>query len=243
MALRGYFDPIAAATSRPPCFPWPGPPGRRSPPPARRFADAVVEIASHALDSGRADHRWGAHPPPAHRLVETVMAWRERPAASSSSPGRSPPPPCSGSPAMPGSGRILLGPNSAVIDVGRSLRLPGPGGARGAARTRRGLRVARLRPSGGLHQRHHFVLVAAADRGFRTSSCSATATTGWSMRRWQLARVEQGRLLAIPPARGHRSWIPAPDTAASGYPPLAGLSPWVQVAGVPRRHGFHVAAR
>jgi hypothetical protein len=33
---------------------------------------------------------------------------------------------------------------------------------------------------------------------------------------WQLARVERGRLLAIPPSHRHRSWIRAPDAAAAG---------------------------
>jgi hypothetical protein len=33
---------------------------------------------------------------------------------------------------------------------------------------------------------------------------------------WQLARVERGRLLAIPPSRTHRSWIRGPDVAVRG---------------------------
>jgi hypothetical protein len=33
---------------------------------------------------------------------------------------------------------------------------------------------------------------------------------------WQLARVERGRLLAIPPSQTHRSWIRAPDAAVAG---------------------------
>jgi hypothetical protein len=33
---------------------------------------------------------------------------------------------------------------------------------------------------------------------------------------WQLAKVERGRLLAIPPSGTHRSWIRAPDVAAGG---------------------------
>jgi len=68
--LRGYFDPIAAATIKTAVFPLARPTGAGDHRPlARRFADAVVEIASHALrPRGGADHRWGAHPPPAHRL-------------------------------------------------------------------------------------------------------------------------------------------------------------------------------
>jgi hypothetical protein len=33
---------------------------------------------------------------------------------------------------------------------------------------------------------------------------------------WQLTRVERGRLLAIPPSQGHRSWTRAPDVAVGG---------------------------
>jgi hypothetical protein len=33
---------------------------------------------------------------------------------------------------------------------------------------------------------------------------------------WQLATVDQGRLLAIPPSQAHRSWTRAPDAAAHG---------------------------
>jgi hypothetical protein len=30
---------------------------------------------------------------------------------------------------------------------------------------------------------------------------------------WQLARVELGRMLAIPPSQSHRTWTRAPDAA------------------------------
>ena len=33
---------------------------------------------------------------------------------------------------------------------------------------------------------------------------------------WQLAKVERGLLLAIPPSPAHRSWIRAPAAAADG---------------------------
>ena len=70
LALRGYFDPIAAATLQTAVFPLAKPTGVGDHRPlARRFADALVEIASHALDLGAvAQHPWGEHPSPAHRL-------------------------------------------------------------------------------------------------------------------------------------------------------------------------------
>jgi hypothetical protein len=53
LALRGYFDPIAAATLQTAVFPLAKPTGAGDHRPlTRRFADALVEIAMHALDLG-----------------------------------------------------------------------------------------------------------------------------------------------------------------------------------------------
>ena len=75
LALRGYFDPIAAATIKTAVFPLRGVAGagddrRRE----RRLADALAEIAAHALDLGAVPTTSGAH---THlqltASVETVM--------------------------------------------------------------------------------------------------------------------------------------------------------------------------
>jgi hypothetical protein len=139
MALRGYFDPIAAATIKTAVFPLAKPTGAGDHRPlARRFADAVVEIASHVLDLGAVPTTGGAS---THlqltASVETVMGLEGAPGGELEVAGAVPAATVQRLACDARVRRILLGPNSAVIDVGRSLRLPGPA-ARAALRARAG---------------------------------------------------------------------------------------------------------
>jgi len=105
-----------------------------------------------------------------------------------------------------------------VIDVGRSLRLPGPA-ARAALRTRAGgCEWPGCDRPVAFTNAHHLVHWGHGGDSDVENLVLLCYRHHWMVHEggWQLARVEQGRLLAIPPARGHRSWIRAPDTAASG---------------------------
>jgi Domain of unknown function (DUF222) len=139
LALRGYFDPIAAATIKTAVFPL----SRRAGvgddrPRARRLADALVEIAGHALDLGAVPTTGGAS---THfqltASVETVMGLEGAPGGDLELAGVVPAATVQRLACDARVRRILLGPNSAVIDVGRARRLPGPA-ARAALRARSG---------------------------------------------------------------------------------------------------------
>ncbi len=114
--------------------------------------------------------------------------------------------------------RVLLGPNSAVIDVGRALRLPSAA-ARVALRTRSGgcEWPGCDRPVAFTNAHHlvHWGHWGATDTDNLVLLCYRHH---WLIHEggWQLARVECGRLLAIPPSQTHRSWIRGPDVAVGG---------------------------
>jgi hypothetical protein len=139
MAMRGFFDPIAAATIRIAVLPLARPDGagddRQLP---RRIADALVEIASHALDLGAVPTTGGAS---AHlqltASVETVMGLDGAIGGELEFGGPVPAATVQRLACDARVRRILLGPNSAVIDVGRMLRVPSPA-ARAGLRARSG---------------------------------------------------------------------------------------------------------
>ena len=220
LALRGYFDPIAAATIKTAVFPL----SRRAGvgddrPRERRLADALVEIAAHALDLGAVPTTGGAS---THlqltASVETVMGLEGAPGGDLEFAGVVPAATVQRLACDARVRRILLGPNSVVIDVGRARRLPSPA-ARAALRAR----------SGGCEwpgcdrpvaftNAHHFVhwghsgvsdvpnLVLLCYRHHRMVHEGG----------WQLARAERGLLLAIAPPHRQRSWARAPAIARDG---------------------------
>ena len=197
----------------------------------RRLADALVELAGHHLDAGWLPQRAGQRP---HLQVTASLATVQgQPGAPGGELEFSPAPIAAATVQRlacdAGVTRVLLGPDSAVVDVGRSRRLP-------SAPTRRAL--------------------AARDRGCVWPGCERTAswTSAHHLRHWghdgptdlanlalvcyrhhwlvheggwQLARGGDQRLLAIPPDRGHAppGHVPrarAPDpTAALWQMPLA----------------------
>jgi hypothetical protein len=225
MALRGYFDPIAAATIKTAVFPLAKPTGAGDHRPlARRFADAVVEIASHVLDLGAVPTTGGAS---THlqltASVETVMGLEGAPGGELEVAGAVPAATVQRLACDARVRRILLGPNSAVIDVGRSLRLPGPA-ARAALRARAGgCEWPGCDRPVAFTNAHHVVHWGHGGNSDVENLVLLCYRHHWMVHEggWQFARVEQGRLLAIPPARGHRSWIrapilPPPGNVASG---------------------------
>ena len=139
LAIRGYFDPIAAATIKTAVLPLAKPTGtgdHRSW--TRRIADALVEVAGHALDVGAVPTTGGAS---THlqltASVETVMGLDGTSGGELEFAGVVPAATVQRLACDARIRRVLLGPNSAVIDVGRALRLPGAA-ARAALRVRSG---------------------------------------------------------------------------------------------------------
>ena len=220
LALRGYFDPIAAATLQTAVFPLSKPTGAGDHRPlARRFADALVEIASHALDIGAVPSTHGAS---THlqltASVETVMGLEGAPGGELEFAGAVPAATVQRLACDARVRRILLGPASAVLDVGRALRVPGPA-ARAALRVRAGgCEWPGCDRPVAFTNAHHFVHWGHGGETEVPNLVLLCYRHHWMVHEggWQLARVEQGRLLAIPPSRGHRSWIRAPGNAAAG---------------------------
>jgi Domain of unknown function (DUF222)/HNH endonuclease len=220
MAMRGFFDPIAAATIKTAVLPL----ARRSGvgddrPLPRRLADALVEVASHALDLGAIPTTGGVR---THlqltASVETVMGLEGAPGGELEFAGAAPAATVQRLACDARVRRVLLGPDSAVIDVGRALRVPSPA-ARAALRVR----------SGGCEwpgcdrpvaftNAHHVVHWGHGGRSDVDNLVLLCYRHHWMVHEggWQLARVERRQLLAIPPSRTHRSWIRAPDRAVGG---------------------------
>ena len=220
LALRGYFDPIAAATLQTAVFPLAKPTGVGDHRPlTRRFADALVEIALHALDLGAVPSTGGAS---THlqltASVETVMGLEGAPGGELEFAGAVPAATVQRLACAARVRRILLGPKSAVTDVGRARRVPGPA-ARAALRVRAGgCEWPGCDRPVAFTNAHHFVHWGHGGATEVPNLVLLCYRHHWMVHEggWQLARVEQGRLLAIPPARGHRSWIRAPGNAAAG---------------------------
>jgi Domain of unknown function (DUF222) len=139
LAIRGYFDPVAAATINTAVLPLAKPTGAGDDRPLpRRLADALVEVAAHALDLGAIPSTGGAS---THlqltASVETVMGLDGAPGGDLEFAGAVPAATVQRLACDARVRRILLGPNSTVIDVGRALRLPSAA-ARAVLRARSG---------------------------------------------------------------------------------------------------------
>ena len=220
LAIRGFFDPVAAATIKTAVLPLARPSGAGDDRPLpRRLADALVEVAAHALDLGAVPTTGGAS---THlqltASVETVMGLDGASGGDLEFAGAVPAATVQRLACDARVRRILLGPTSAVIDVGRALRLPSPA-ARAVLRARSGgcEWPGCERPVAFTNAHHlvHWGHGGATDVDNLVLLCYRHH---WLVHEggWQLARVERARLLAIPPAQGHRSWTRAPDVAVGG---------------------------
>jgi hypothetical protein len=124
--VRGYFDPVAAATLKTAVFPLAKPSGVRDTRPfQRRLADALVEVASHALDLGAVP---GTGRTRTHlqltASVETVMRLEGASGGVLEHGGAVTATTVQRLACDARVRRILLGPKSAIIEVGRARRLP-----------------------------------------------------------------------------------------------------------------------
>jgi hypothetical protein len=180
----------------------------------RRYADALVELAEHSLNLGLVPSVGGQRP---HLHVtttlETLAGTPGAPAGVLEGAG-----PIAGATVQriacdANITRVVLGPDSAILDMGRNHRLPG-------LKTRRALRVR----DGGCAwpgcdrtvswtAAHHLVHWA---QGGATELSNLVLLCHHHHRRvheggWQLARGEDGQMLAIAPVASVPAHARAPD--------------------------------
>ncbi len=215
LAVKGYFDPIAAATLKTAVFPLAKPSGARD---TRRFerrlADALVEVAAHALDIGAVPGSGGTR---THlqltASVETVMALDGAPGGVLEYGGAVTATTVQRLTCDAGVRRILLGPKSAVIEVGRELRLPGVA-ARAALQARSGgCEWPKCDRPVAFTNAHHMVHWGQGGTTDVANLVLLCYRHHWMIHEggWQLARDEKGRMLAIAPTPIFRTWARAPD--------------------------------
>jgi hypothetical protein len=215
LAVKGYFDPVAAATLKSAVFPLAKPSGARD---TRRFerrlADALVEVAAHALDIGAVPGSGGTR---THlqltASVETVMALDGAPGGVLEYGGAVTATTVQRLACDAGIRRILLGPKSVVIEVGRELRLPGVA-ARAALQARAGgCEWPKCDRPVGFTNAHHMVHWGQGGTTDVANLVLLCYRHHWMIHEggWQLARDESGRMLAVAPTPIFRTWTRAPD--------------------------------
>ena len=215
LAVKGYFDPVAAATLKSAVFPLAKPSGTRD---TRRFerrlADALVEVAAHALDIGAVPGSGGTR---THlqltASVETVMALDGAPGGVLEYGGAVTATTVQRLACDAGIRRILLGPKSAVIEVGRELRLPGVA-ARAALQARAGgCEWPKCDRPVGFTNAHHMVHWGQGGTTDVANLVLLCYRHHWMIHEggWQLARDEGGHMLAVAPTPIFRTWTRAPD--------------------------------
>jgi len=219
LAIRGLLDPVAGATLRTALEPLAKPSGAGdNRDRAHRLADALVELAAHCLDAGTLPDRGGQR---THlqltASVETVMGLNGAPGGDLEYAGAVPAATVQRLACDASVRRVLLGPDSAVIDVGRALRLPS-GAARAALRVRdRGsVWPGCDRPASWTNAHHVRHWGHGGDTDLR-NLVLLCFRHHWSVHEggWQLAASDDGRVHAIPPHHRHRTWTRAPDSNAA----------------------------
>jgi hypothetical protein len=220
IVIRGLLDPVGGATLRVALAPLCARSGvgdDRSR--DRRLADALVELAYHALDHGFSTERGSTRP---HlqltASVETVMGLKGAPGGDLEFAGAVPAATVQRLACDASIRRVLLGPDSAVIDVGRALRVPS-GAARAALRVRDGGCVwpGCDRPASWTNAHHvlHWGHGGDTDLDNLVLLCHRHH---WLVHEggWQLVKTEGNRVLAIPPSHRFRSWTRAPAGVTVG---------------------------
>ena len=124
--LRGFLDSEGGATLRTALEPLARPAGEGDERPReRRFADALVELAAHALDSGALPQHGGQRP---HLQVTATLATIQgrdgAPAAELELGGPLPAETARRLGCDAAVTRVVFGADSAVLDVGRATRVP-----------------------------------------------------------------------------------------------------------------------
>ena len=218
--LRGFLDSEGGAALRTALEPLARPSGdgdQRNR--ERRFADALVELAGHALDSGALPQHAGQRP---HLQVTASLATlRDEPNAPAAALG------LGGAIAAEtarrlgcdaGVTRVVFGAGSAVLDVGRATRVPAPATRRALqARDRGCVWPGCHRPAswGEVHHLRHWARGGSTDLANLVTICRAHH---WKVHEggWRLIRTDDG-MLALPPASAGvgSAWARAPDTPSA----------------------------
>jgi len=181
----------------------------------RRLADALVELAGHRLDTGQIPQRSGQRPHlQVTASVETLQGAPGAPAGELEFSAA----PIAGATVQrlacdAGVTRILLGPDSAVVDVGRARRLPSAATRRAlAARDRGCVWPGCERPASwtSTHHLQHWAHGGATDMDNLVLVCYRHH---WKVHEggWQLVRGDDGGVLAVPPIPGCVPHARAPD--------------------------------
>jgi len=223
--LRGYLDTEGGATLRTALEPLARPTGvgderRRE----RRFADALVELAGHAMDGGALPQHAAQRP---HLQVTASLATLRgepgSPAAELELGG-----PIAAETARrlgcdAGIARVVFGADSAVLDVGRATRVPATA-TRRAVRARDGGCVwpGCHRPAswGEVHHLRHWAQGGTTDLANLVTICRVHH---WRVHEggWRLIRTDE-RVMVLPPmADDHARWCDSSRPRAPA-PPSAG---------------------
>jgi hypothetical protein len=190
-ALRTALEPLARRTGR-------GDDRKRD----KRLADAVVELARHALDCGKVPYRASGRP---HLQVtstlETLLQRAGAPAADlefslpiSAKAVERLACDCSVT-------RILLDSDSLVIDVGRSKRLISPAQKRALNVRDKGCRWPGCDRPASWTEGHHLVHWIRGGPTDLPNLALLCHRHHWMVHegKWQLVKTDDGQLLAIPP--------------------------------------------
>jgi hypothetical protein len=219
VAIHGLLDPVGGATLRVALAPLcarSGTGDERSR--SRRWADGLVELASHALDHGSTSER-GVNRTHLQLTasVETVMGLAGAPGGDLEFAGVVPAATVQRLACDASIRRVLLGPDSAVIDVGRALRVPS-GAARAALRVRdQGCVWPGCDRPPSWTNAHHVLHWGHGGETSLENLVLLCHRHHWSVYEggWQLVTAEDRRVLAIPPSHTFQSRTRAPDTVAA----------------------------
>jgi hypothetical protein len=212
LAVRGFFESIGGAAIRTALETLAKPTGigdtrDRS----RRLADAFVEIIHHALDAGALPGQSGRTHLQLTASVETVMGLVGAPGGDLEYAGAVPAATVQRLACDASIRRVLLGPGTAVIEVGRAARLPRDA-ARAALRVRdQGCVWPGCDRTAAWTNAHHVVHWGHGGATDLENLVLLCHRHHWSIHEggWQLVRSDQG-ILVIPPNQTHRSWIRPP---------------------------------
>jgi hypothetical protein len=209
VVIRGLLDPVGGAALRVALGPLCGHSGigdDRSR--ARRLADGLVELAMHSLDHGFTTERSG---PRTHfqltASVETVMGLSGAPGGELEFAGVVPAATVQRLVCDASIRRVLLGPDSAVIDVGRALRMPS-GAGRAALRVRdQGCVWPGCDRPASWTNPHHLLHWGHGGDSNIPNLVLLCHRHHWNVHEggWQVLKTEDGRVLAIPPSHPYRS--------------------------------------
>ena len=200
--LRGYLDTEGGATLRTALEPLARPAGvgdGRSR--DRRFADALVELAGHALDTGALPQHAGQRP---HLQVTATLATvRDEPGSAAAELELGGPIAAETARRLACDARVsrvVFGADSAVLDVGRATRVPGTATRRAVrARDRGCVWPGCHRPAswGEVHHLRHWAQGGSTDLDNLVTICRAHH---WRVHEggWRLIRTDEG-VLALPP--------------------------------------------